>query len=77
MASGCDLEHTTQKLLAANHTEIPVTGTVVIQANIGSTMVTIRALVLQHVHETMLGIDWLERTKYCGTSVHGAVTIMR
>lgn len=75
MASGYELEPTTQKLLAANHTEIPVMGTVVIRASIGKTMVTIQALVSQHVHDPMLGIDWLERNQVLWDFSAGRISI--
>ena len=46
---------------AANHTRIPILGTTELTAMIGNTPVKIAGLVSEHVHEIMLGIDWLRQ----------------
>ena len=55
-----DLRPTTQRILAANGSEIPVVGTVLATAEIEGNCVSVDGLVSENVFEPMLGIGWLE-----------------
>ena len=53
------IQDTTEKITAANHTEIPILGKIVLPIQIGEFKSTIRGLVSDHVAEIMMGMDWL------------------
>ena len=75
MARGVVLESVTQKLLAANGTEIPTLGKATIQIKVGEITATLCALVSEHVHGPMLGIDWLEDNQALWDFAAGTIRI--
>jgi len=86
--SGCDLtilpakvvpkdqiQSTSEKLFAANRTQIPILGRVVLPAKLGDFDVEISGLVSHHVQEIMIGIDWLRGYDVLWNMGKGEITI--
>ena len=55
-----EVRPTSQKILAANGSDIPVLGVATVSAQVGSEWLEIEGLVSESVFEPMLGIGWLE-----------------
>jgi len=53
------LEPTSQKISAANGSDIPVLGHTSVVAEVGDLKLPIEALISEHVFEPMLGLDWM------------------
>jgi predicted aspartyl protease len=70
-----DIKPTTQRILAANGSDIPVEGTVRVMAQVGHTKFPIEGLVSEHVFEPMIGIEWLEANQAVWLFGKGAVKI--
>ena len=60
VVKGYQVRESDIELLAANETGIPVTGTVTVRAKLGGRTITMDGLVLEHIQEVILGLDWLE-----------------
>ena len=75
VALGVRLEPTSRRILAANGTAIKVTGSATVDATSGSHHVSITGLVSPHVHEVMLGIDFLKQQKAVWNFQSGEVVL--
>jgi len=55
-----EIKPTSQRILAANGSDIPVLGQVRVVADVGGQQLPVEGLVSEYVFEPMLGIDWME-----------------
>ena len=69
------IKPTTQRIVAANGSEIPVLGTVKVFATIGRTRLPVEGLVSAHVFEPMLGITWMENNHAVWAFHEGVIRI--
>ena len=60
LAKGVRIEPTSQRLIAANGTTIPVTGSATITVSAGKQRLRITGFVSDHIVELMVGVDWLK-----------------
>ena len=75
LAGGGDLQPTSQRVCAANGTNIPVSGRATITAKIGSRAVSVSGLVSEHVNELMLGMDWMKEHRVSWEVWRGTATV--
>lgn len=69
------LQKTSQSVLAANGTRIPIKGWATVQGQIGDIPVGISGLVSDHIREVMLGFDWLKNNRVHWNFVDGEVVV--
>jgi len=64
-----------KSLIAANGTQIPISGWTTLQAYVGNSLLEINGLVTEHVQDIMLGIDWLQENRILWDFVRKEVII--
>lgn len=75
LVKGSAISETSQRLLAANGTQIPILGWAVLSARIGRHTMQIAGLVSEHIMDVMLGIDWLQENKVCWNFATGEIQL--
>jgi len=70
------LVKTSEGCLAANGTRIPIKGYTSIQASIGDIPVAVNGLVSEHVHEVMLGYDWMRDNRVMWNFIDGEIVVL-
>jgi transposase InsO family protein/predicted aspartyl protease len=69
------IQPTTQRILAANGSDIPVLGKIRVMAKVGNSEIPVEGLVSERIMEPMIGIEWLEENEATWIFKDGAIQI--